>query len=188
VRGLVPGLVACALLYGNLLWSNGDTDLAHLRSGRRYWEDLSVGIKQYFDATRPASRRTGDIDQAWPSTNGMIVRLVRRAGVPAWQFWRTLPDESVLPLRNQLAAPRPFEDQGRARALGARVPAPGRGGAIPVAVARLSRLPSGAHVGLLGVRGRRPSHGGGRCSCSSSPVRHTSSTVSLSPMPPSAST
>ena len=102
-----------------MVTSKADTDLARLRSPRRYWEDLSVAVNQHLDRKWPETTPDppGNVDDASSLCSILVTRATKLQGIRPWEFWRTIPEKPLLAIDDLLADGRFFEDQGRAMIL-----------------------------------------------------------------------
>ena len=88
---VLAGLAACGLLYQNTAAWRG-ADLSHLRSPRRYWEDLTVASTSYLSRgqdLQPASVGSAEGVDKRHAYERRVPPLLE--GFRPWQFWRTIP-------------------------------------------------------------------------------------------------
>ena len=141
---LVVGSAAFVLLASNTAATRASFDLTAFPFARRYWEDLTVAIRVYIDATDPAGKVQGPPPEHLKDSavlcRSLVRRLVKREAIEPWQFWRTIWRSPFELSREDFAEARPEEDPGRAAllALGFRV----LGGIAPFLLLWLAVIPA----------------------------------------------
>lgn len=139
------------LLATLLLWSQiaffGREGIHGLPSSWRFWDDTTLGIARYVDATSPGpamERETGELAPLSRIYRELLEEKVRTFEIEPHQFWRTVNDQKFRTRRAPYAAP-PFEDRGRSLllSLGFRV----LGGVAPYLLLWLGAI---AFVPVLG--------------------------------------
>ena len=93
--------------------------LDRLPSAWRFWDDLTLGIGRYVDATSVGERMEGagpDLSPLVQTYAPLVIEKVRTFGVRPYEFWRTVPDQKFRTLRAPFSAAA-FEDSGRGQLL-----------------------------------------------------------------------
>ena len=146
LRPIVLTLLAALALQSQIsfTWRDG---ISALPSPRRFWDDLTLGIGRYVDATSPPpamENTTSDVAPLIVVYRKLVEEKVRTFAIEPHQFWKTVNDQKFRTLRAPFAQP-PFEDSGRSRllSLGFRV----LGGVSPYLLLWLGAL---AFVPVLG--------------------------------------
>jgi len=117
----VIGARVCAVtvLATVLLWSQiaffGREGIQSLPSSWRFWDDTTLGIARYVDATSeapPMEQEKGELAPLVSIYRELVEEKVRTFEIEPHQFWRTVNDQKFRTRRVPYAAP-PFEDPGR---------------------------------------------------------------------------
>jgi hypothetical protein len=114
LRTVVLTLAASLALWNQVgfVWRDG---LQSLPSSWRFWDDLTLGIARYVDATTPGEPRERDAGELAPLVRAYRAPVEEKVGtfeVQPHQFWRTVNDQKFRVRIMPYAAPR-FEDPGR---------------------------------------------------------------------------
>ena len=117
-KSVVLTLVAALALESQIsfTWRDG---ISALPSPRRFWDDLTLGIARYVDATSPGpalENTTSDLAPLIVVYRKLVEEKVRTFEIEPHQFWRTVNDQKFRTLRAPYAQPA-FEDSGRSRLL-----------------------------------------------------------------------
>ncbi len=118
LKSVVLTLVAALALQSQIsfTWRDG---ISALPSPRRFWDDLTLGIGRYVDATSPGPARedaTSDLAPLIGVYRSLVEEKVRTFEIEPHQFWRKVNDQKFRTLRAPFSQPR-FEDSGRSRLL-----------------------------------------------------------------------
>lgn len=118
LRSIALTLAAALALQSQIsfTWRGG---IAELPSPRRFWDDLTLGIARYVDATSPPpamENTTSDLAPLIAVYQRLVEEKVRTFAIQPHQFWRKVNDQKFRTLRAPFAQPA-FEDSGRSRLL-----------------------------------------------------------------------
>jgi hypothetical protein len=118
IKSVALALVAALALQSQIsfTWRDG---ISSLPSPRRFWDDLTLGIARYVDATSPGpamENTTSDLAPLIDVYRTLVEEKVRTFEVEPHQFWKTVNDQKFRTLRAAYAQPA-FEDSGRSRLL-----------------------------------------------------------------------
>lgn len=116
--------IALTLFASIVLWNQisftGREGISNLPSSWRFWDDMTLGIARYVDATSPGpamERAQGELMPLVRVYRELVEEKARTFEIAPHQFWRTVNDQKFRTRREPFAAP-PFEDPGRSLLLG----------------------------------------------------------------------
>ncbi len=121
---IVARAIALTLFASIVLWNQiaftGREGIQNLPSSWRFWDDMTLGIARYVDATSPGpamERPSGGLMPLVRIYRELVEEKARTFEIGPHEFWRTVNDQKFRTRREPFAAP-PFEDPGRSLLLG----------------------------------------------------------------------
>jgi hypothetical protein len=113
-RAFAVTVIATLLLWSQIAFFSRE-GIHTLPSSWRFWDDTTLGIARYVDATSPGpamERESGELAPLVQIYRELLEEKVRTFEIEPHQFWRTVNDQKFRTRRAPYAAPA-FEDPGR---------------------------------------------------------------------------